>query len=359
MKLIFFILFLAQILSVEAPSEKCTGIGADYRGVNNHTYSRKKCLNWSDFFVRTYSSTGLGSHNFCRNPTLLSSGPYCITKYGYSFPDTIESCGVYCNPGFAISKFHYSCAEVAETLSSPSFKECSEACLKRPGCKSFAISLSCYVCKKGDKGAYKMDHFLYAYSEFPFLHRCSLSEKDQSNKNLNVTKCASKLKVSDSLCKVTCAKNYVGSVTVTCNETSVFNVEHSCQKGCYIVEEEIENTYELGGCKSSVRNLLPSKDCSVSCKHEKKAKPIKVKCHEAGQKFELVGDCPELTCRVNDRTKKKLQRVNLKNCKSKTDLTVENCKPKCLRGFVGNVDVQCKPDGFFEFTPKCTRKLKL
>ena len=64
---------------IAAPSttdeEKLTGNGADYRGKQNKTTSGKKCQKWTSQSPHKHNNTpekkpnsGLGDHNFCRNP---------------------------------------------------------------------------------------------------------------------------------------------------------------------------------------------------------------------------------------------------------------------------------------------------
>ncbi|XP_077869491.1 plasminogen-like [Saccoglossus kowalevskii] len=70
----------------EAPSECFTqSDGGDYRGAQNATSRGKSCQSWSDqrpyshqFTPENFPNTGLGAHNYCRNPD-RDIRPWCIT----------------------------------------------------------------------------------------------------------------------------------------------------------------------------------------------------------------------------------------------------------------------------------------
>ena len=61
-------------------------LGRDYRGVVDTTITGKSCQQWTDQTPQEhnrtearYPGTGLGEHNFCRNPDNEPGGPWCFT----------------------------------------------------------------------------------------------------------------------------------------------------------------------------------------------------------------------------------------------------------------------------------------
>ena len=61
--------------------------GGDYRGTVSETISGKTCQKWTsqqphehDSTPANFPNTGLGDHNFCRNPTLHAVGAWCYTS---------------------------------------------------------------------------------------------------------------------------------------------------------------------------------------------------------------------------------------------------------------------------------------
>eukprot|EP00746_Dinoflagellata_sp_MGD_P123671 gnl/MRDRNA2_/MRDRNA2_58293_c0_seq1.p1 gnl/MRDRNA2_/MRDRNA2_58293_c0~~gnl/MRDRNA2_/MRDRNA2_58293_c0_seq1.p1 ORF type:complete len:1441 (+),score=201.09 gnl/MRDRNA2_/MRDRNA2_58293_c0_seq1:112-4434(+) len=78
-------------------NETLSGVGEDYRGCQNVTVTGKPCQKWSMQTPQTHNfdatMTGLGNHNFCRNPrsTFEGSTIWCYTN----IPNTRWE---YCNP---------------------------------------------------------------------------------------------------------------------------------------------------------------------------------------------------------------------------------------------------------------------
>jgi len=75
-------------------SECVNGIGTDYRGKS----SMANCVDWDSelltFFLQKvdFTKTGLGNHNYCRNPTDDPKGPYCITEFHGPVSCSIPQC---------------------------------------------------------------------------------------------------------------------------------------------------------------------------------------------------------------------------------------------------------------------------
>ncbi|XP_077867543.1 uncharacterized protein LOC144356731 [Saccoglossus kowalevskii] len=75
-------------------------LGEDYRGRKSITSSGRTCQKWSEQFPHAhdrihnnYPNGGLGDHNFCRNPDVDGSGPWCYTTDGdvrYEYCDVGE-----------------------------------------------------------------------------------------------------------------------------------------------------------------------------------------------------------------------------------------------------------------------------
>ena len=69
------------------PSEELTGeYGSGYRGKQNKTLSGKTCQKWNSQSPQKHKNTpenkpnsGLGDHNFCRNPDGETGGIWCYT----------------------------------------------------------------------------------------------------------------------------------------------------------------------------------------------------------------------------------------------------------------------------------------
>ncbi|XP_072024053.1 plasminogen-like isoform X1 [Amphiura filiformis] len=61
-------------------------LGRDYRGSVNQTINGMECQSWiaqypheHDRTLENYPDTGLGEHNYCRNPDDAPRGPWCYT----------------------------------------------------------------------------------------------------------------------------------------------------------------------------------------------------------------------------------------------------------------------------------------
>ena len=58
--------------------------GSDYRGTVHTTVFGRTCLNWTDprtsydDLVQFYPNSGIGDHNYCRNPGGTGSQPWCF-----------------------------------------------------------------------------------------------------------------------------------------------------------------------------------------------------------------------------------------------------------------------------------------
>ncbi|XP_068597590.1 plasminogen activator, urokinase a [Brachionichthys hirsutus] len=65
--------------------ETCrSGDGSSYRGFVSESAFSRKCLNWDRFTNRWRPSSGLGDHNYCRNPD-RSLMPWCHVRRGRKF----------------------------------------------------------------------------------------------------------------------------------------------------------------------------------------------------------------------------------------------------------------------------------
>jgi len=73
--------------------------GKSYRGSQSTTTSGRTCRSWNDitphgslFTPQMFPDSGIGNHNYCRNPDNRSSGPFCVT----TDPNVVtENCGIW------------------------------------------------------------------------------------------------------------------------------------------------------------------------------------------------------------------------------------------------------------------------
>ena len=77
------------MVTLHASVEVCSGTNCDgYRGFQTQTRTGRTCQKWSaqsphtHSYLSLYPNTGLGDHNYCRNPDGDGGGLWCITAEG-------------------------------------------------------------------------------------------------------------------------------------------------------------------------------------------------------------------------------------------------------------------------------------
>ncbi|XP_070555014.1 uncharacterized protein [Ptychodera flava] len=111
----------ARITSYSQAGPECYSCydGSDYRGVVSHTVNNLQCLIWSEtsYIVNDESGSGLGEHNYCRNPN-NEARPWCFV--GTMFDSTGWQ---YCDVGQPATTCGKDCLTDFMAESVPSFKE--------------------------------------------------------------------------------------------------------------------------------------------------------------------------------------------------------------------------------------------
>ncbi|MES1921044.1 hypothetical protein MHBO_002642 [Bonamia ostreae] len=222
-------------------SEKCTGIGLDYRGNLASSVSGKQCLQWSSFYKNLYKEAGIGEHNYCRNPLFDTNGVFCIVEYNGD-QDIVEHCDKKCTSGFLVEKHNFFCDKFEVLLEYGPFTDCQERCLSNPDCKYFIYKdndNNCLRCLALDssneiKGGYNYGGEMYKkYGEESNIY-CKLRMKDLESASIDTTFCRSSnrnglVNVFD--CNVKCNQNYVGNVNILCNNSEdYFVVDDQCKR---------------------------------------------------------------------------------------------------------------------------------
>ncbi|XP_072016834.1 uncharacterized protein [Amphiura filiformis] len=114
-------------------------LGRDYRGTVNQTIDAMECQSWTaqdphehDRTPENYPDTGLGEHNYCRNPDDGPNGPWCYTTdpgTRWAFCPVYEcssSCVAFHTPNYGSVRvqnhnFHYPWAPIPDDVSRLTF----------------------------------------------------------------------------------------------------------------------------------------------------------------------------------------------------------------------------------------------
>lgn len=147
-------------------NETINGTGTTYRGCQTKTRSGKTCQKWTDSFPHTHSRTpsnfpdsGIGDHNYCRNPDDDQGGIWCYTtdpnhRWDHCNPLTeVESSNVLyggsmmtkvsnsqkCENGFYESGGLVSDGSGNNVDSNNNAEYCKQLCLNEPHCSYAAF----------------------------------------------------------------------------------------------------------------------------------------------------------------------------------------------------------------------------